>query len=373
MKDNKLGLSEPGQGFPNSHSLYWEDGLGWEYPQFSRAEVNRAGDTLSAPEGIDIAKAGNAWRVFSNWRSSHSYPLNHFQTVLRQKAKRIQSSAIIAQRLKRAESIVLKLSCEKNMKLSQMQDIGGCRAVLNNIHNVQELARSFNNSRWEHKLHNSKDYLVSPKDSGYRGIHLIYRYCNPAREHYEGLRIEIQLRTELQHHWATAVELVQAYTMQSLKKSSGDKSWLRFFRLMGTYIAIKEGTAPVPDTPVDQEELRRELFEAIRDTHAIPELSSYRNFTNITKEYNVHGKYFLIVTDYKAKQVKYQGFGADQLVQAQEAYLNIEQKIRDDKKKNAVLVSVDNIKHLRRAYPNYFSDASSFVALVREALGLVKE
>ena len=47
--------------------------------------------------------------VISNWRSSHSFPLNTLQVRLREKAKSIHGSAIVAQRLKRVPSIIQKL------------------------------------------------------------------------------------------------------------------------------------------------------------------------------------------------------------------------------------------------------------------------
>ena len=42
--------------------------------------------------------------------------------------------------------------------------------------------------------------------SGYRGVHLIYRYNSDRKTEYNTLLIEMQLRSQLQHAWATAVE-----------------------------------------------------------------------------------------------------------------------------------------------------------------------
>ena len=50
------------------------------------------------------------------------------------------------------------------------------------------------------------DYVRKPKTSGYRGIHLVYRYHNDRKTIYNGLQIEPQLRTRRQHAWATAVD-----------------------------------------------------------------------------------------------------------------------------------------------------------------------
>ncbi|HKX17736.1 MAG TPA: (p)ppGpp synthetase, partial [bacterium] len=78
-------------------------------------------------EGYERFEA--ALEVINNWRSSHSYPLQALKMTLKLRAKRIDSNAIVAQRLKRLSSIATKLRRNKHMALSQMQDLGGCRAV----------------------------------------------------------------------------------------------------------------------------------------------------------------------------------------------------------------------------------------------------
>ena len=49
-------------------------------------------------------------------------------------------------------------------------------------------------------------------------------------------------------------------------------------------------------------------------------------------------------------------------------YLEVEKKIRASQDSDAVLVSVDSMAALRRAYPNYFLDAKVFVNLMSETL-----
>jgi hypothetical protein len=53
-------------------------------------------------------------------------PLLTFRMGLTKRAKRVESEALIAQRLKRFSSVMNKLSREPTMKLSQMHDLGGC-------------------------------------------------------------------------------------------------------------------------------------------------------------------------------------------------------------------------------------------------------
>ena len=76
------------------------------------------------------------------------------------------------------------------------------------------------------------------------------------------MRIEIQLRSRLQHAWTAAVETMGTASGQALKSSEGDEGWLRFFVLMASEIAFSEGFPLVPDTPDDRDGLRRELAAA---------------------------------------------------------------------------------------------------------------
>lgn len=193
-------------------------------PKFPRNQVDKAGLILSN-EDSPLDDVLWAFVAVDNWRASHSFPLNNFQSNLRVKVKNIQSDVLVAQRIKRLDSIKAKLTREQTstMQLSQMQDIGGCRAIVKSLQNVRKLVAAYKRSRFKHKLKGEKDYIASPKDDGYRGYHLIYSYQSlPGQiQAYDKLRIEIQIRTHLQHAWATAVEAVGAFTRQALKSNQG--------------------------------------------------------------------------------------------------------------------------------------------------------
>ena len=181
--------------------------MGWATPQYDRREVNAAGDCLIAnAQLITLMRRDEMLAVINNWRSSHSFPLQSFKTTLLRRAKKVDHQAIVAQRLKRLSSISAKLHRFPDMKLSQMQDIGGCRAVVENLGCVERLVKLYTKGRSKnptkrHEFLNSKDYILSPKIDGYRSVHLIYRYRSRSKKHgvYSGLKIEIQLRSKLQH------------------------------------------------------------------------------------------------------------------------------------------------------------------------------
>ncbi len=249
--------------------------MSWTVPHFSRSEVDRAGriyiDPNASAEDREIART-----IINNWRSSHSFPLNTFQMNLRNTANRHDTDPTIARRIKRLPSIRHKLERIPAMKLSRMQDIGGCRAVLSGVETVEEVAEFYRSkSKIKHKLLREDDYVDQPKRSGYRGVHLVYAYYSDYADTYDGLRIEMQLRSQLQHAWATAVETVGTFTEQALKSSLGEPDWLRFFALMSSGMARQEGRPLVPRTPESESALLSELYDLAEQLEVVDRLTAY--------------------------------------------------------------------------------------------------
>jgi hypothetical protein len=224
-------------GYSQSNNDYEEWArMAWTKPQFKRGDVDRAGEFLvneddiarAYGEDVDsyVNEADRAYGIINNWRSSHSYPLQVVKMTLLTRAKRVDAQAIVAQRIKRLSSIEAKLKLNKDMKLSQMQDLGGCRAILGTPRRVADVVTLYEKNIAKNPYDRPKfvkkyDYISQPKTSGYRSIHFVYKYQTSATELkiYDGLRIEIQLRSRQQHAWATAVETVSTFTGQALKSS----------------------------------------------------------------------------------------------------------------------------------------------------------
>jgi hypothetical protein len=342
--------------------------MAWAVPRHSRTDIDAAGDALITP--VSGPELDRALSVINNWRSSHSYPLNTFQMWLRKNAKRIDQQSIVVQRTKRLSSIDLKLHRFGWLKLSEMQDIGGCRAVVGSVRSVDRLVARYKNSRFDHKLDKEDDYIRNPKRSGYRGVHLIYRYHNRKKRAYAGLKIEVQLRSPLQHAWATAVETVGTLTKQALKSSSGDKEWLRFFALMGSALAMREGTPIVPNTHSDKETLVAELRKYAAHLDIESKLRAYGAVIKHLEEKRTPGAhYFLLALDPSASRVTVTGFTSQESQRASREYLATERSMANRPGGDAVLVSAESLASLKRAYPNYFLDTRVFVEAVRIATG----
>ena len=151
-------------------------------PEFTPEEVNRAGKYLAnaANVGPSLDQSGvdqdRVAAIINNWRAAHMYPAHLFFISLRTKAKKVDSTAFAVQRNKRLQSIRAKLIREPNMKLSQMQDIAGCRAVVKHIRHIEQLREALQASWSKHEAIAFKDYIAHPKSDGYRCLHLKYRF-----------------------------------------------------------------------------------------------------------------------------------------------------------------------------------------------------
>jgi hypothetical protein len=305
--------------------------MDWVSPQYSRSRVDRAGALLASASDsdfvdVDFDEYDDSLTVINNWRSSHSKPLYTFRIGIRRHAERVDDNALVAQRIKRLSSIRLKLMLSPNMKLSQMQDIGGCRAVVETVQKVDELVNNYMVSDIKHKLLNRDDYIREPKASGYRSVHLIYKYFSDKKATHNGLRIELQVRSQLQHAWATAVETVGTFIQQALKSSQGEGEWLRFFALMGTAIANREGCPSVPGTPADPRELKTTLRDYAKRLDVTQRLQAYWAALNTFNEVGVRkdAAYYLLELDPKAMKVNVLGYIQSELEQATRDYLATE-------------------------------------------------
>jgi hypothetical protein len=334
----------------------------WVKPSHSRKDVDAAGLTLLNADKRDSIDVDAAIDVISNWRAAHGFPLNAIQMLLRKKVSSIQQDGyIVAQRLKRLPTMVDKLRRMPKLTLSRFQDIGGCRAVLTSVSNVQRLRADFERSRMKHELVREKDYISSPKASGYRGIHRIYKYSSLENSAYNGLQIEVQIRTDIQHAWATAVETVGTLIGQSLKSSEGQQEWLRFFALASSAFARMEGTNAVPGTPDNPRELNDEIAALYQSLQVSQKLHAYSKALQFSESTNTDADLYLLFLDPTERMLSVRGFMRKKLQEAADEYAKAEQAARDKPGAQAVLVSADSMRSLRRAYPNYFLDTYTFL------------
>lgn len=346
--------------------------MAFERRIYSAHTVDLAGDAL-----IGHADALNYFEdagldylgVISNWRLAHAYPLNIFQMTLRNRARAVDPSMIVAQRIKRPESIENKLRRLDDLKLSIIQDIGGCRAIVDSVEQVYKLVNRYQRKYSSHKLDDQDDYIRRPKSDGYRSYHLIYCYSDPNHPEYENLKIEMQIRSALQHSWATAVETVDTFLREGLKSHRGSPDWHRFFALMGSVLALREGTRRVPRTPTDEAELIDELRHYVSKLHVFAQLESFGQTLNVipsARQSRIKWVVLELDPGIGASSLKLYGYRAADLRDAAERLDTLER--HKAKAVDAVLVSVADAAQIRNAYPNYYLDTSQFLNAVKQAI-----
>jgi putative GTP pyrophosphokinase len=331
--------------------------------KYSKNQISNAGKILLTSKSQD--EIDNAIALINEWRASHMYPLNYMKSSL---LKILNQNNIvpvlISQRLKRLVSITYKLDLNPQMGLGGMQDIGGYRAVLKDTKDLMRLHALLQSTK-THKLLKINDYVSDPKPSGYRSIHYIYEYSSTLEE-FNGLRIELQIRTKLQHNWATAVETAGIITKTSLKSSQGPDTWLEFFKVISSLFAIKEGL------PVLKEHSTRTMEDLMLDCELqskklkiIDILTGLRISANQIETGKIKGDYYIIFINVKEHMVRIQSYSKSNFNQASEDYANIEKSIIESEGA-VVLVSSDSIISLKKAYPSYFLDTSEFLSAIEK-------
>ena len=347
----------------------WPDPMAYEKPGSSFNQIDKAGKILS-DNNADWEELGAALRALWNWRAAHSYPLNSLHVTLRRRALRVDPHAITVQRLKRFDSILRKLRRRGTMQMSQMQDIGGCRAIVSNMGQLDALRSLYSSKPLRHELSKTRDYIEDPKDDGYRSVHLMYRFIGSASSlPWNKLRIEIQMRTQLQHAWATAVETVDAFTGEDLKFGAGSPDWRRFFSLVGSVHAIYENSQTVPGTPETHDALRAEVRELEHRLQVINLLSYYAGITrHITGDQAGKDYWYVLALLPEQEQVRIESYPMKLFETAKTRYSDLEQEFQGTRNQ-AVLVSVASLNELQQAYPNYFADTAHFTSVLAHFLG----
>ncbi len=113
----------------------------------------------------------------------------------------------IESRIKSKESILLKLK-RKGLPMTvsaltnNIRDIAGIRVICPFIEDVYNVARMLIKQK-DVELIEAKDYILKPKENGYRSLHLIVtvevQFSNQAKK----IPVEIQIRTIAMNFWAS--------------------------------------------------------------------------------------------------------------------------------------------------------------------------
>lgn len=339
-------------------------------PQFSRKRVQRSGDRIR--EGTSTEED---MEVLENWRAAHAHIINTFQANLRSRTR--GTKFLVGQRLKRRVTIIDKLTRQPGMNLARMHDIAGCRVVFPTAPDMLKFRNEFIQSRAKHERVTAErdqfNYFESPKESGYRGIHDVYKYNSyaPSASAWNGLSIEIQYRTRPQHAWATAVEIADLLNKSRIKFSESANNHQDFFRVCSEIIArtTENSNSCLPE--LSDADLVAAFQEAEKVTHMLDILSKTNRMSS-----NVHDKFFkkrlntILIFPFEGQNTVLRVQGYKDTRRALDAYEVLEKE--NEGKADIVLVRAEDANAMMKVFQNYFTDARDFVKYVNSGLKSLK-
>jgi hypothetical protein len=252
------------------------------------------------------------------------------------------------------------------MELARMDDVAGCRLIFKSIEELQSFREDFHKARFKHKRRNDEDkynYIKSPKDTGYRGIHDVYSYdVNSINgKQYKGLLVEIQYRTLVQHAWATAVEVIGFITESQPKFQQDDKRYEYCMALASEILARVHEDLKGPFPDIIDAELINKFNEMDKELHLVRTLAGL-NAAETAATGNRNS--ILIFNPDGNLEVRSYREATDalrELFKLEKEYPNLD----------VVLVKADTNEEIRMAFKNYFSDAKDFIRLLTDAQNIL--
>jgi len=265
-----------------------------------------------------------------------------------------------------------------------MNDIAGCRVILSNKKKVYKLKKLLL-QKTDFKLR--KDYIATPRESGYRSLHLIGKFSNENQDkHY----VELQIRTFVQHYWATAVEIVDLFTNQSIKSNMGDKQWETWFKYLSELFVFFEDNPYLHSSSTKSnaiyykdlylknkdDKLEFILFQVYSLTKKLDIIEKFQLFTksiDIANEQlkNISQKGFVLIIIDKVENDRFiinsKFFLETEFQLANKEYLEAEKKTLNNTHYVTAFVATNALGGIKEAYPNYFADSTKFL----EYLGIL--
>lgn len=357
--------------------------------KFSKKDVVRAGIALTNDNLInDEESFQKTMDVLTYWRDSHVFPLNNAHQLLNKFVLKVDENAFIAKRLKRFDSIKKKLQRFEQMQLKNMQDIGGIRVVVTTLEQVNSI---FNTLAQEVYFHNNgqfikfDNYIEKPKDDGYRSLHMVGKFNT---DDHDERKIEFQIRTKLQHSWATSLEIVDIFTGQNLKGNAGFANYQTFFKNISDQFQIMENLKGFKnnDKGTFLKEYLRDAITNRKNINQCLEITEFldrkignnsieqqlKYYCETAKKINhdlSSGKFangfVLIQLDTDTQKIDYDFFPKEKHSEASLKYSYYEKEFSKQKHLIVTLLSTDAMGGLKQAYPNYFADSEFFLAHVK--------
>jgi len=304
---------------------------------FSNGEYVKLGERLRNNHRENLPIPMDDLEKLQVLRTSYKKSLSQIFEILQKSIKKVNKGAIITYRVKRIDSIISKLVRNKNMQLHRIEDIAGCRCIFSNNDQVYQFKSILQKELFIKSDRN--DYIASPKSDGYKSLHLIVQTLDKKSK-----PIELQLRCEQDHNWATLVEITDIVYNSRIKELGNEPELGRMLFL------FSKGIESLENSEVD------ELIDLIEKKDFIKKINSVfvQNSINVRKQWSEIDKnpaksFYLIQVDNNNNSFisSYINFS-----QAEFAYF---ERFTKNRNHNIVLTHIPNARfeQISKAYSNY--------------------
>lgn len=320
----------------------------------SKSKIDKAGRVLSCSSDITEEYLDLEY-VFDNYRAQHLEPLSQLTIDLQRWLHEYGNGYYIAQRLKRKPQIIRKLK-RLSVRLTQLQDIGGCRIIVNSNKDVNELI-AFIEGKISNQSNLKKlrltDYREKGRDvTGYRSVHMMIEADKRV--------LELQIRSRIQHYWAESIERTSVIYGRHLKEQDGDPEVISYFKeLSDVFYEIESGRTPSVQSKISLDKRRVGAQEIIEHSDRNKIFDSFVNEDIVKTLTSKQGSSeslnnWIIVFDWNSGDfVTWEEAGrkADEAVRK---YIGYENQFTSDNNYEVVMIGSSDIATVRQTHSHYF-------------------
>ena len=191
-------------------------------------------------------------------------------------------------------------------------------------------------------------------------VHYVYGYApsSASNEHLRGLKVEVQLRTDAQHAWATSVEIADLVLGARTKFEDGTGKYGEFFRVCSEILArcVEGVSGCLPD--LSSSDLKAAFVAQEEKYNILDRLDKLREQGDLSK---IKSHTVLAFRSDDTLEI----FGFTKAVRAVEKEREL---INEKTASQVVYVRASTPASIRNSYRNYLTNPTDFVKLMKDSL-----
>ncbi|MGL4241103.1 MAG: RelA/SpoT domain-containing protein, partial [Beijerinckiaceae bacterium] len=336
-----------------------------QMPAPSKSKIDKAGHFLASKSEINTEQELDLEIIFDDYRKAHLQPLTEITLEIQKWLSDFGSDYYIAQRLKRKPQIARKLR-RLSVRLTQLQDIGGCRIIVDGNKDVDALLDYIDRRLVDNKsikVIRRTDYRdLGRDDTGYRSFHYILSKS--------GLSIELQIRSKIQHYWSESIERTSVIYGYHLKEKEGDQYVIDYFKILSNiFYEIESGRQISTQDKIELSASRARSESIIQKNVNTKVLGSHINedivktLAQIEKNNPNDINNWIFVFDWNIGNFITWDVVSRDPEQAVREYIKFENNFPASKNYEVVMIGSSNVSTIRYTHSHYFGIDTNTTAL----------